>query len=329
MIQPAPQANHRDEFIRRLIDCGVFPLKASGIDILQMNITRQCNLTCKHCHVQAGPQRKEAMRRETMAECIKVAGRSEITTIDITGGAPEMHPDLEWLIGELAALNKRLIVRSNLVVMLEPSYRHYMDIFAANKVELVGSLPDYNAQKADRQRGAGTFELVIEAIRELNQRSFGVPGSGLALHLVHNPVGAYLPGPQHALEAEYRRVLRDKHELEFNTLFCLVNSPIGRYRDYLKRTENLSDYMHTLQCAFNPQTLDSIMCRTTISVGCDGRLYDCDFNQMLNLPVNSGAPNHIETFDFARLAEREIVVRSHCFSCTAGAGSSCQGALTK
>lgn len=327
MIPPAPQANHRNEFIRRLIDCGVFPLRASGIEILQMNITRHCNLTCKHCHVQAGPNRKEAMGRETMMECIKVAGRPEITTIDITGGAPEMNPDLEWLIDELAGLKKRLIVRSNLVVMLEPAYRHYMDVFAANNVELVGSLPDYNAQKADRQRGAGTFELVIEAIRALNQRSFGVTGSGLALHLVHNPVGAYLPGPQPALEAEYRRVLRDKHDLEFNTLFCLVNSPIGRYRDYLKRSENLLDYMHSLQCAFNPQTLDSIMCRTTISVGCDGRLYDCDFNQMLNLPVNSGAPSHIETFDFARLAEREIVVRSHCFSCTAGAGSSCQGAL--
>ena len=228
MIQPAPPTNRPDEFIRRLIDCGVFPLQASGIDILQMNITRQCNLTCKHCHVQAGPQRKEAMSRETMMECIKVAGRPEITTMDITGGAPEMHPDLEWLIGELAALNKRLIVRSNLVVMLEPAYRHYIDVFAANNVELVGSLPDYNAQKADRQRGAGTFELVIEAIRALNQRSFGVPGSGLVLHLVHNPVGAYLPGPQHALEAEYRRVLRDEHNLEFNTLFCLVNSPIGR-----------------------------------------------------------------------------------------------------
>ncbi|MFO7715135.1 arsenosugar biosynthesis radical SAM (seleno)protein ArsS [Desulfosarcina sp.] len=327
MIQPAPRASSTDEFIKRLIDCGVFPLQASGIEILQMNITRQCNLTCKHCHVQAGPQRKEAMSRETIIECIKVASRPEITTIDITGGAPEMHPDLEWLIGELASLNKRLIVRSNLVVMLEPAYRHYMDVFAANNVELVGSLPDYNAQKADRQRGAGTFELVIEAIRALNLRSFGVPGSGLALHLVHNPVGAFLPGPQHALEAEYRRVLRDKHNLEFNTLFCLVNSPIGRYRDYLKRSENLSDYMRTLQCAFNPQNLDSIMCRTTISVGWDGRLYDCDFNQMLNLPVNSGSPNHIEKFDFDRLAKREIVVRSHCFSCTAGAGSSCQGAL--
>lgn len=326
-MQQAPQTNSPDEFNKHLIDCGVFPLRASGIDILQMNITRQCNLTCKHCHVQAGPQRKEAMNRDTMMECIKVAGRSEITTIDITGGAPEMHPDLEWLVGELSALKKRLIVRSNLVVMLEPAYRHYMDVFAANHVELVGSLPDYNAQKADRQRGAGTFELAIQAVKALNQRSFGVPDSDLALHLVHNPVGAYLPGPQGALEAEYRRVLRDVHGLEFNTLFCLVNSPIGRYRDYLKRSENLSDYMRTLQCAFNPQTLNSIMCRTTLSVGWDGRLYDCDFNQMLNLPVNSGAPDHIKHFDFARLAEREIVVRSHCFSCTAGAGSSCQGAL--
>jgi radical SAM/Cys-rich protein len=327
MMRQAPQTNHPDEFIKRLIDCGVFPLRASGIDILQMNITRQCNLNCKHCHVEAGPHRKEAMSRETMMECIKVAGRSEITTIDITGGAPEMHPDLEWLIGELSVLKKRLIVRSNLVVMLEPAYRHFMDVFAANNVELVGSLPDYHAQKADRQRGAGTFELVIQAISALNQKSFGVSGSGLVLHLVHNPVGAYLPGPQHALEAEYRRVLRDVHDLEFNTLFCLVNSPIGRYRDYLKRSENLSDYMRTLQCAFNPQTLNSIMCRTTLSVGWDGRLYDCDFNQMLNLPVNSGTPDHIQKFDFALLAEREIVVRSHCFSCTAGAGSSCQGAL--
>jgi radical SAM/Cys-rich protein len=166
-MQQAPQANQPEEFIKRLIDCGVFPLRASGIDILQMNITRQCNLTCKHCHVQAGPQRKEAMSRETMMECIKVAGRSEITTIDITGGAPEKHPDLVWLIVELSALKKRLIVRSNLVVMLEPAYRHYMVVFAANNVELVGSLPDYNAQKADRQRGAGTFEMVIQAIRAL------------------------------------------------------------------------------------------------------------------------------------------------------------------
>jgi radical SAM/Cys-rich protein len=327
MQQTAPRTDHPDAFIERLTDCGAFPLRAGGIDILQMNITRRCNLACKHCHVQAGPRRTEMMSRETMTLCIAAADNKKISTIDITGGAPEMHPDLEWLIGKLAPLKKRLIVRSNLVVLLEPEFRHFMDVFAANKIELVGSLPDYNAEKADRQRGAGTFEAMISAVRALNQRSFGVPGSGLALHLVHNPVGAYLPGPQSALEAEYRRALRDVHGLHFNTLFCLVNSPIGRYRDYLKRSGNLSDYMRTLQCAFNPQTVNSVMCRTTLSVGWDGRLYDCDFNQMLNLTVNSGAPDHIKAFDFARLAKREIVVRSHCFACTAGSGSSCQGSL--
>jgi radical SAM/Cys-rich protein len=325
----AAQNNPPDAFSARLNDCGAFPLRAAGIDILQMNISRRCNLACKHCHVQAGPQRTEMMSRETMRHCIAAAGCKEISTIDITGGAPEMHPDLQWLIGELASLKKRLIVRSNLVVMLEPAYRHYMDVFATNQVELVGSLPDCKAEKADRQRGAGTFEAVIAAIRALNRKSFGVPGSRLLLHLVHNPVGAYLPGPQRALEAEYHRVLSDAHGLQFNTLFCLVNSPIGRYRDYLQRSGNLLDYMRTLQCAFNPETINSVMCRKTLSVGWDGRLYDCDFNQLLNLTVNSGAPDHIGSFDYERLAGREIVVRGHCFACTAGAGSSCQGALTK
>jgi radical SAM/Cys-rich protein len=186
MQQTEPRTDHQDAFIARLTDCGAFPLRATGIDILQMNITRRCNLACKHCHVQAGPQRTEMMSRETMRSCIAVAGNKEISTVDITGGAPEMHPDLEWLIGELAALKKRLIVRSNLLVMREPAYRHCMDVFAANKVEVVGSLPDYNAEKSDRQRGVGTFGQVIQAIRDLNHRSFGVPDSGLLLHLVHN-----------------------------------------------------------------------------------------------------------------------------------------------
>lgn len=317
-----------DAFEDRLSDCGVFPLRAAGIDILQMNITRRCNLTCKHCHVQAGPQRTEMMSREIMRHCIQAAGRKEISTIDITGGAPEMHPELEWLIGEIAGLNKRLIVRSNLVVMRDPDYRRYLDIFAAHRVELVGSLPDYNAEKSDRQRGAGSFEGALQVIHEFNCRGYGMPGRDLLLHLVHNPVGAYLPGPQSALETEYRRILRDKHGLHFNTLFCLVNNPIGRYADYLKRSGNWSDYMRVLQCAFNIQTVGSLMCRTTLSVGWDGRLFDCDFNQMLDMTVNSGAPDHIEDFDYDRLAEREIVVRSHCFACTAGAGSSCQGALS-
>ncbi|RJQ67645.1 MAG: radical SAM/Cys-rich domain protein, partial [Desulfobacteraceae bacterium] len=320
-MQEAAQSKQSDAFIERLNGCGAYPLRAGGIEILQMNITRRCNLTCKHCHVQAGPHRTEMMNRETMEHCIRAAGCEEISTIDITGGAPEMNPDLEWLIGRLAGMHKRLIVRSNLLIMLDPDYRRFMELFAAHKVELVGSLPDYNAGRTDRQRGAGTFAQVIQAIRELNRLSFGIPG-GLLLHLVHNPAGAYLPGPQSALESEYRRVLNQEYGLQFNGLFCFVNIPIGRYRDYLKCSGNWADYMRTLQCAFNTRTVERVMCRTTLSVGWDGRLYDCDFNQMLDLPVNSGAPDHIRDFDYAGLAGREIEVRSHCFACTAGAGSS-------
>jgi radical SAM/Cys-rich protein len=300
-MQHIPRPTPPDAFIERLIDSGAFPLRAAGIDILQMNITRRCNLACKHCHVQAGPQRTETMSRKTMIQCIEAAGGEAISTVDITGG--------------------------NLVILLEPIYRRYMDTFAAHNVELVGSLPDYHADRSDRQRGDGAFEKAIQAIRELNRRSYGMPDSGLLLHLAHNPVGAYLPGSQTALEAEYRRVLSDSHGLKFNTLFCLVNNPIGRYADYLKRSGNWSNYMRALQCAFNIRTVSSVMCRTTLSVGWDGRLYDCDFNQMLDMTVNSGAPKHIRDFDYARLAQREIVVRSHCFACTAGAGSSCQGSL--
>jgi radical SAM/Cys-rich protein len=318
-----------EAFIDRLRESGMYPLKAAGIDILQMNITRHCNLSCKHCHVQAGPGRKEIMSHDTLLDCVRAARYPEVSVIDITGGAPELHPELEWLIGELAGLKKRLIVRSNLVIMLEPNYRRFMEVFAAHGVELVGSLPDYHAERTDRQRGTGFFEGVIHAIRGLNRMSYGLPGSGLTLNLVHNPAGAYLPGPQAALESEYRRVLRDTHGIHFNTLFCLINCPVGRYLEYLKTSGNLDDYMRALRCAFNTGTVENIMCRTTLSVGWDGRLYDCDFNQMLDLTVNSGAPDHIRDFDFDRLANREVVVRGHCFACTAGAGSSCQGSLTQ
>lgn len=317
-----------EAFIDRLRESGMYPLKAAGIDILQMNITRRCNLSCKHCHVQAGPGRTEIMSHHTLLDCIRAAHHSEVSVIDITGGAPELHPELEWLIGELAGLKKRLIVRSNLVIMLQPDYQRFMEIFATHGVELVGSLPDYHAERTNRQRGTGAFEGVVRAIRELNRMSYGLPGSGLILDLVHNPAGAYLPGPQAALESEYRRVLRDEHGIHFNTLFCLINCPVGRFFDYLKISGNLNDYMRTLRCAFNTNTVESVMCRTTLSVGWNGQLYDCDFNQMLNLTVNSGDPDHIRDFDFDRLANREIEVRSHCFACTAGAGSSCQGSLT-
>ncbi len=317
-----------DSFIDRLKTCGAYPLRATTVAVLQLNITRRCNLSCKHCHVQAGPSRTEMMSRDTLAHCVRAAGHPGVATIDITGGAPELHPDIEWLVQEAAGLGKRLIVRSNLVILLEPEYRHLMQFFAANKVELVGSLPDYRAERSDRQRGAGTFKLAIEAIGELNRIGYGEAGSGLRLDLVHNPAGAYLPGSQAALESEYRRRLKAEFGLNFNTLFCLVNCPIGRYLEYLTASGNLTGYLRTLQCAFNTRTVERVMCRSTLSVGWDGRLYDCDFNQVLDLTVNSGAPVHIQDFEFNRLATRDIVVRAHCFACTAGAGSSCQGSLT-
>jgi radical SAM/Cys-rich protein len=268
------------------------------------------------------------MSRDTMEHCIRAAGHAGVKAIDITGGAPELHPDMEWLIREMAGLGKRLLVRSNLMILLEDDYRHLMELYAENNVELVGSLPDYRAERTNRQRGAGTFERVIEAIRQLNRIGYGALDGGLKLDLVHNPAGAYLPGPQSALESEYRRVLFDDFGVRFNTLFCLVNCPIGRYLEYLNNSGNLADYLRSLQCAFNLQTVKKVMCRSTLSVGWDGRLFDCDFNQVLDLMVDSDAPIHIKDFEFCRLATREIVVRKHCFACTAGAGSSCQGSLT-
>jgi radical SAM/Cys-rich protein len=323
-IQPGVAA---DSFIERLKTCGLYPLRAETVEILQLNITRRCNLSCRHCHVQAGPLRTEMMSRETLVKCIHAAGHAEVSTIDITGGAPEIHPDIEWLVQEMAGLGKRLIVRSNLVILLEPSHRYLMEFFAENKVELVGSLPDYRAERTDRQRGVGTFKRTIEAIRELNRIGYGRIGGSLKLDLVHNPAGAYLPGSQAALESEYRRRLQSDFGVVFNTLYCLVNCPIGRYLEYLNNSGNLADYLRSLQCAFNLQTVKKVMCRSTLSVGWDGRLYDCDFNQVLDFMVNSDAPIHIKDFEFCRLANREIVVRKHCFACTAGAGSSCQGSL--
>jgi len=316
------------QFSELLASCGAHPLTAESVEILQMNITRRCNLACKHCHVQAGPARTEMMSPEVVDACVAAAADPGVTTVDITGGAPEMHPGLPALLSRMAGLGKRLIVRSNLVILLEEEHRHMIDVYAEAGVELVGSLPDYRRDRTDRQRGGGVFDRLMEALRMLNARGFGVPG-GRPLHLVHNPAGAYLPGSQAALEAEYRRVLAQEHGASFSGLFCLVNCPVGRYLDYLKNSGNLSDYMDTLREAFNPCAVPRVMCRSTVSVGLDGTLYDCDFNQILELPVAEGAPRNIREFNAGDLARREVVVRSHCLACTAGAGSSCQGALTE
>ncbi len=305
------------------------PLFAEGIQILQLNVGRRCNLACKHCHVEAGPHRVELMGRPILEKCLQILAEYPIGTIDITGGAPEMNPHLAWFISKAAQMGRRLLVRSNLLILLEPKYRHFIDVYAQNKVEVIASLPDYTGQRTNRQRGDKVFERVIQAMLELNALGYGQPDSGLVLDLVYNPVGAYLPGQQEALLLEYKTHLAQAHGAVFNQLFCLTNCPIGRYLEYLIRSENYEDYMTELIGAFNLSAVENVMCRTTLSVGWDGMLYDCDFNQMLALPVNHGAPERIDIFDFDKLKNRQIVIANHCYACTAGAGSSCQGTLEK
>jgi radical SAM/Cys-rich protein len=300
-------------------------LKARGIDVLQVNVGYRCNLTCHHCHVQAGPDRREAMSRGIMERCLEVLRTYSIPTIDITGGSPEMHRDIPWFMEECAASKCRVLVRTNGVILLEQEYRFLIDLYTRNRVEVVISLPHMDPKTTERQRGEGVFDKLIEVIRRLNDRGYGQEGSGLVLDLVHNPVGAYLPGSQLGIELDYRRTLEEKYSVCFTRLFSITNMPIGRYLEYLRRTDNFEDYMKALAKAFNPATLTGVMCKSTISVGRNGTLFDCDFNQVLGLAVNHGAPDHISRFDWDKLACRKIVVGNHCYGCTAGSGSSCQG----
>ncbi len=303
------------------------PLVAGEVEIFQINLGYRCNLECRHCHIEAGPNRPERMSRPVMEMCLQTLRRHPIPTIDITGGAPEMHPDFPWFLDECASLGRHLLVRTNGVILREPEYAALLDRYARQHVEVVVSFPHMDPNTTNRQRGAGVFSRLIEALRMLNDRGYGQPGSGLVLNLVHNPVGAYLPGLQNSLENRYRQVLMDKYEIVFNHLFCITNMPIGRYLRYLQRTDNYEDYMTALVNAFNPATVTNVMCRKTLSVAWDGKLYDCDFNQILGLTVNHGAPEHIADFDPARLAARRVVTGNHCYGCTAGTGSSCQGEI--
>jgi len=314
-------------FEKRLRESGLYPLTATGVEILQMNITQRCNLSCRHCHVDAGPHRREMMSRRVLEQCLRAAASDSVTTVDITGGAPELHPDLPWFLRQCASLDKRLIVRSNLVILLGERYGKLVDLYGECGVEIAGSLPDGSRARSDAQRGEGFFDGLVAAIKMLNKRGYGVEGSGLILDLVHNPAGAFLPGPQDALEKEFRRRLGAEHGITFSRLFALTNCPLGRYRGYLLRTDNLGDYYRELAAAYNPVAAGNVMCRTTVSVGWDGTLYDCDFNQVRGLPINHGAPAHIDRFEPEPLSRRTIVVDDHCFGCTAGTGSSCQGSI--
>jgi radical SAM/Cys-rich protein len=306
---------------------GEVPLQAVGIEVLQVNLGKLCNQTCRHCHVDAGPDRREIMSRETVDQCLEAFRRSKIPTLDITGGAPELNPHFRHLVREARRLNRRIIDRSNLTILLAPGFTDLPEFLADHRVEVVASLPCYLEENCDRQRGSGVFKRSIEALQRLNELGYGRPESQLSLTLVYNPTGASLPPNQENLEANYRSELSDRYCIEFTRLITITNMPISRFLDDLLASREYERYMRRLVDAFNPATVDGVMCRTTLSVDWQGRLFDCDFNQMLDLEVAPGIPQHIRDFDLDELAKRRIVTRRHCFGCTAGAGSSCQGSI--
>lgn len=315
-------------FKQKIEPLGGFPLKASTIEIFQTNIGYMCNQACKHCHVDAGPDRKEIMNRETMQQCLEVLEKSEIKTLDITGGAPEMNPDFRWFVSEAHRGGvKEIIVRSNItIITANPKYHDLPEFFKENNVRVCSSLPFYSADKTDRQRGEGVFKDSVVGLQMLNKVGYGKIGSGLILDLVYNPTGAFLPGDQMQLEHDFKKELKSHFDIEFNNLFTITNIPISRFLDFLIESGNYEDYMEKLVNSFNPGAVSGVMCRNTISIDWQGNLYDCDFNQMLGLKTEKSAGQHISTFDVKKLIEREIVTSNHCFACTAGAGSSCQGA---
>lgn len=310
-------------FEAHLERAGLAPLRATGIEVLQLNVGKVCNQTCAHCHVDAGPEREEAMSRETAELALRVLGASDIPTLDITGGAPELNANFEWIVREARRLGRHVMERCNLTVLTSKPLEHLPEFLAEQRVEIVASLPHYRALNTDRQRGEGVFERSIAALRRLNALGYGVEGSGLRLVLVTNPVGAFLPAAQASAKAEWKRELARLHGVVFDDLYTITNMPISRHLEWLEQSGNLERYMQTLVNAFNPLAARGVMCRTLLSVGWDGRLYDCDFNQMLELEFGD-----VRDFDFEALAKRTIRTGRHCFGCTAGAGSSCGGATT-
>ncbi|MFH1264899.1 MAG: arsenosugar biosynthesis radical SAM (seleno)protein ArsS [Planctomycetota bacterium] len=315
-------------FRRALLESGLYPLRAAGIEVLQINVGKLCNGTCSHCHVDAGPDRREIMTRETIEACIRALAESDVPTLDVTGGAPEMNPHFRRAVEEARRLGRHVIDRSNLTILLAPGFEDLPEFLAGHQVQVVASLPCYLEENVDAQRGAGVFKKSLDALRRLNQLGYGQAESGLLLTLVYNPPGPSLPAPQADLEAAYRRELKERHGIVFNQLYAITNLPIGRFLDGLVRSGQLEAYIETLIDAYNPAAAQDVMCRTTLSVDWTGRLYDCDFNQMLDLGLEAGRPENIRDFDFQKLAARRIITGQHCYGCTAGFGSSCRGALT-
>ena len=312
-------------FAEAAASAGYRPLRAKGIEVLQMNVGKRCNQTCQHCHVDAGPDRKEVMTREVLDACLKFLAQTDIPILDITGGAPEMHPNFHEIVERGSDLNRHVIDRCNLTITRLPNYSYLPEFLARHRVEIIASLPSYALKQTNTQRGDGVFEDSILALQHLNELGYGKDDTGLLLNLVVNPVGAFLPGNQNSLKADWKRQLKRRYQIEFNNLYTITNMPISRYLDFLIRSNNLEAYMEKLVNAFNPATVDGLMCRTTLSVGWDGTLYDCDFNQMLDLGFGPQSPKTILNAKIEELAHRVIQIGQHCYGCTAGLGSSCGG----
>ena len=315
-------------FRSKLKTINKFPLLPKTLEILQINVGYMCNQVCAHCHVDAGPDRKEIMTRQTMQQCLDVIRMTGAHTLDLTGGAPEMNPDFRWFVEEATKVGvKDVIVRSNLtIITANKKYNDLPEFFKKHKVHVISSMPHWTEGKTDKQRGDGVFDASIKALKMLNAVGYGMPGSDLKLDLVYNPSGAFLPGDQTALEADFKKALFTNFDIQFHHLFSITNLPISRFLDYLIASENYEDYMYNLLEAFNPAAVDNVMCTNTLSVSWDGWLYDCDFNQMLELKVNSPV-QHISDFNKETLNKRSICISQHCYGCTAGAGSSCQGTV--
>lgn len=315
-------------FQQQLEASGLYPLQPTTLEVFQVNVGKMCNQVCKHCHVDAGPDRKEIMTQETMLLCLEaLKNNPSLKTVDITGGAPEMNPHFRWFVEAIKKLDRHIIVRCNLtIIVANARYNHLPELYKQHQVEVVSSLPFYTQDRTDRQRGNGVFDDSIKALQMLNDVGYGIEETGLILNLVYNPAGAFLPPSQLALEKEYKAALSKQYGIAFNNLFAITNLPISRFLDYLLQSGNYEKYMEKLLMAYNPVAAANVMCRNTISVGWDGYLYDCDFNQMLDLKL-TGSCRHIDKFNTETLQNREISVGQHCYGCTAGAGSSCGGAV--
>lgn len=316
-------------FAKKISQTNQFPLRPKKLEILQLNLGYMCNQVCEHCHVDAGPDRKEIMTWETMQKCLEVIKNTGAHTLDLTGGAPEMNPNFRRFVEQasLAGIND-FIVRSNLtIIRANKKHNDLPEFFKKHNIHVVSSMPHWTRGKTDKQRGEGVFDLSIKALQDLNAVGYGMPGSSLKLDLVYNPNGAYLPGNQASMEKEFKSALLEDFNIQFHHLFAITNLPISRFLDYLIASDNYEEYMYQLVDAYNPNAVQNLMCTNTISVSWDGYLYDCDFNQMLDLKLASKA-THISQYNESILSHRNIVISQHCYGCTAGAGSSCQGVVT-